>query len=194
MLEGFAPIDQQQPVTVVGNDGRWVRAPPDGRRPGPVPDPHDVRRRTGRLGPDPVSDAGREAADRERFRAILDSFERTDLQNVWALGPGDCFESLQLVPPDRAGSSSVFIGPLDGFAAVDWCTHTGEVIATVASADSDCDDAFSTYVGQPLAESALALLEFVPLSASDLPAGVASLCVVADPAGSSTGTAEGSRR
>jgi hypothetical protein len=141
-----------------------------------------------------VSPAGEEATDQRLFQSITNTFWPTsEPLNVWSLAVGDCFQSLPISELGRAGTSGVFIGPVDGFARVECsAAHAGEVIATLPDLEEECDPLFEPYIGRSLDGSAFGLLKFVPLLEADLPAGSAGLCVVADESGSSMGTARGS--
>ena len=196
VLDGFAPIEQELTVTHPAGQAHWFELHPTNQ--GQTLTLYRLVLIAGGDGWDVtwVSPAGTEQADKALFVDIANQFwPSTGSLNVWGLGVGDCFTSLPIARPGDGGRDVVFVGPLDQFAAVE-CTepHTGEVFEALADVDAECGDAFETFVGRALDGSALKLLEFVPLHSSDVPGGIASLCVVADPAGSSTGTARGSQR
>jgi hypothetical protein len=131
-----------------------------------------------------------------QFQTIANTFWPTSNPlNIWRLAVGDCFQSLPLRKPSTDGVAGVFVGPVDGFAHVDCSApHSGEVIATLPDLEDECEGTFEPYVGRLLAGSALGLWKAIPLEETDLPAGSAALCIVADGTGSSTGTARESRR
>lgn len=196
VLTGFAPIAEEVAVTHPAGQARWFELHPTSQ--GQTLDLYRLVLIAGGDGWDVtwVSPAGFEDVNKPLFVDIANQFwPMTGLLNVWGLGVGDCFSSLPVAQPGDASRDVVFVGPLDQFTPVE-CTqpHTGEVIEALTEVDADCGDAFEAFVGRSIDESELKLLEFVPLHASDLPDGIASLCVVADQSGSSTGSAKGSRR
>jgi hypothetical protein len=196
VLGGFAPIENDLAVTHPAGQAHWYELHPTNK--GQTLTLYRLVLIAAGDGWDVtwVSPAGSEDVDRPLFVDIANQFwPSTGPLNVWSLNVGDCFSSLPITQPGEGGRDAVFVGPLDQFAPVA-CTepHTGEIFAALKDVNADCDDAFESFVGRPLAGSSLKLLEFVPLHAADLPDGIASLCVVADPNGTSTGTAGGSAR
>ena len=196
VLNGFAPVAEELEVVHPAGQAHWFELHPTNQ--GQTLDLYRLVLIAGGDGWDVtwVSPAGFEDVNRPLFIDIANQFwPLTGPLNVWSLGVGDCFTSLPIAEPGDAGGDVVFVGPLDQFAPVE-CTapHTGEIFEALTEVDAECGDAFEAFVGRSLDESQLKLLEFVPLHASDLPDGIASLCVVADPSGSSTGSAKGSGR
>jgi len=196
VLTGFAPIENEVTITHPAGQAHWFELHPTNQ--GQKLTLYRLVLIAGGDGWDVtwVSPSGTEAADRAFFGDIANQFwPSTGRLNVWGLSVGDCFTSYPITEPGDAGRDVVFVGPLDQFAAADCsASHTGEVFAALTDVDAECGDPFEAFVGRPLAGSQLKLLEFVPLHAADLPDGIASLCVVADPGGASTGTARGSGR
>ena len=195
-VRAAAPVEDARQIKVGSRDAQWLEAhlSVDGT-------PSFVIRVTivdGSSAWDLVftSPTGNEDRDRQRVAAILDSFETSNApRNVWGLAVGDCFASLPLAADSKAGSSALFVGPVDGFSAVP-CDrpHAGEVAGQLTKSTTDCDSVFKEYVGRKLAGSRLVLLTFAPIGSDVLPSGVTGLCVVADPSGSTSGTVKGSRR
>ena len=117
VLEGFAPIDLEAPATHAAGNGRWYGLHPmaNGREVA-------LYRLVILSGKDAwditwVSPAGNETTDQLLFQSIANTFWPTsEPLNVWSLGVGDCFQSLPISQPGRAGTASVFLGPVDGFA------------------------------------------------------------------------------
>jgi hypothetical protein len=196
VLSGFAPIEKDLAVTHPAGQAHWYELHPTNQGQTLTLFRLVLIAAGGGWDVTWVSPAGSEDVDRPLFVDIANQFwPSTGPLNVWSLNVGDCFSSLPITQPGDGGSDAVFVGPLDQFARVA-CTepHTGEIFAALKDVSADCGDAFEAFVGRPLAGSSLKLLEFVPLHAADLPDGIASLCVVADPKGTSTGTAGGSAR
>jgi len=196
VLTGFAPIAEELTVTHPAGQAHWFELHPTNQ--GQTLTLYRLVLIAGGDGWDVtwVSPVGLEDVDRPLFGDIANQFwPLTGSLNVWSLGVGDCFTSAPITQPGDGGGDAVFVGPLDQFTPAE-CTepHTGEIFEALTDVDADCSDAFEPFVGRPLDGSRLKLLEFVPLHASDLPAGIASLCVVADDSGASTGTAKGSGR
>jgi hypothetical protein len=196
VLSGFAPIDDEHPYQVAGNEARWFELHPSKNRRElllirvtfvAAGDGWDITW---------LSNAGVEAGDRTTFSAILNTFELIAREStIWTQDAGTCFVGSMGIPAIEAGRTVVFVGPVEGFGEVS-CDqpHAGEVIAVMTTPGADCDGPFGDYVGLPIAQSGFALLKFVPDPSAGVPTGVTSICVVTDPQGSMTESVHGSRR
>ena len=147
------------------------------------------------------SDSGNENVDRETFDLFLATFTPgapsvptgdESLGNVWELSAGECFNSnppLMGVP----GVEATQLGGVEGYEPADCATpHAAEVIAVLdEGATATCADAFADYVGVAPSESSLGLWTFIPVDANYERIPGPSLCIVAHPSGSLTGSIEG---
>lgn len=198
-------VEFTEPITVAGIASRYfsLHYVPEGGGPTFVQEAV-IYTPTAAWDIDWYSDAGTEQVDRETFDLFLATFASStgitggasgeEGGSLWDLAVGECFNSdppLLGIPGTRATN----LGNPSGLEPVS-CdqSHAGETTGQLAPGSAaTCEEVFADYVGRAFEGSSLGLWTFVPVDATytvipDLP----SVCVVAVPSGSRTGSVAGS--